>query len=78
MTPDSVSRALYAVYGDIVLAAPAARGFGLVAWVVPGLALVAGLAVVFFRLRHATVSAPTLPELDEIDQQRLDAELSRL
>jgi cytochrome c-type biogenesis protein CcmH/NrfF len=40
-----VLNALVAQYGQAILAAPPKHGFGLVAWVVPGLVLLLGIAV---------------------------------
>jgi cytochrome c-type biogenesis protein CcmH/NrfF len=40
-----VVNALVAQYGQAILAAPPKHGFGLVAWVVPGLVLLIGIAV---------------------------------
>jgi cytochrome c-type biogenesis protein CcmH len=39
-------------YGIQVLAAPPAEGFNLVAWILPGIALVAGLAIVALAVRR--------------------------
>jgi cytochrome c-type biogenesis protein CcmH len=39
------------VYGDSVLAAPPRRGFWLIAWLVPPLAIASGVVVVFFTVR---------------------------
>ena len=47
------------VYGDSVLAAPPREGFGLIAWLVPPLALAIGGVIVFFTIR-ALRKAPTL------------------
>src|SRR5512134_3531419 len=46
MTPDSVRALLFAAYGPEIQATPPASGFGLLAWLVPGLALVGGGVVV--------------------------------
>lgn len=40
-----VVNALVAQYGQAILAAPPKHGFGLVAWIVPGLVLLIGIAV---------------------------------
>ena len=65
-------------YGEALLAAPPPRGWGMVAWAVPGLAVfVAGVLVVVWLRRHRTTSAspsaPTAPA-----DPRLAAELDRL
>ena len=48
---------LIATYGDAVRAAPARRGFGLVAWIAPALGLLAAFAWLTRRLWRATRSA---------------------
>jgi cytochrome c-type biogenesis protein CcmH len=82
--PDSVKEQLYAAYGDEIRGVPRASGFGLLAWVIPGLALVVGGVVVLYRLRAGaglTRAAPT--EADDVslepdDQARLERELAQL
>lgn len=81
---DSVEQELLARYGEEILSAPRARGFGLAAYAIPMLAFVAGgvLVAIFLRRRTADVSpeagaseperaAPTDPELERL----LDEEL---
>ena len=79
---DAIRDALLATYGDEVRASPPARGFGLVAWVMPGLALaVAGLVVVLWlrrTTRHVTPPAAPRPALAPDAEARLEDELSRL
>ena len=50
----SVEEELYARYGDEILAAPRAEGFGLTASAIPIFAFAFGGAVVFFVLRRLT------------------------
>lgn len=82
ITPDSVQRLLYAVYGDELRASPPARGFGLLAWLAPGLALLGGCIGLFWWLRRPTGGprgpAPPTTPLDPDAQARLDRELTRL
>lgn len=73
---------LYATYGDVILGAPRARGFGLLAWIVPGVFLLAG---VWFIVRWARGSrarveagASASPELSPEDAERLEAALTDL
>jgi cytochrome c-type biogenesis protein CcmH len=53
-------------YGEEVLMAPPARGLGLLAWLVPGIALLAGLAIVGLALRSWLRREPAA--LDEDDE----------
>ncbi len=79
---EQVKAALVADFGPSVLAAPPVAGFGLVAWLMPalvvigGIALVVGLALAWRRRRSGTRSgAATIiePGLDA----RVDQELQR-
>jgi cytochrome c-type biogenesis protein CcmH len=73
-------------YGTTVIAAPTTTGFNRVAWIMPYLALVLGLATVYFVVRAWKMRpAPALadgispaagPELDRFrEQARKDTEL---
>ena len=70
---------LYAQYGDVILQAPKANGFGLAAYVIPaiGVALGAFVLVIFLRRQSAPSApppasfAPPDPELD----RRIDEEM---
>jgi cytochrome c-type biogenesis protein CcmH/NrfF len=80
-TEAQVKDALVAQFGQEVLAAPPARGFGLLAWVVPaavlaaGAALAAGLALAWSRRRGAAgATAPLTPDLEA----RIDDDLRRI
>jgi len=66
-------------FGPTVLATPAKSGFDLVAWLVPGIAILAGLCAVPFvarawAKRRAPVTAPA-PPLSADDADRLQREL---
>ena len=82
VSPESVRTWLRAEYGSQVDAVPLAKGFGLLAWIMPALALVGGAAVVVWWLRRrgrvpqrmAGASEP----LDAEAQARLDRELAEL
>jgi cytochrome c-type biogenesis protein CcmH len=80
--PDAIRDALLATYGDQVRASPPARGFGLLAWVIPGVGLVlAALAVVWWLRRTTRAAAPPggpPPALEPEAQARLEHELSQL
>jgi cytochrome c-type biogenesis protein CcmH/NrfF len=45
-SPEQIEAELYATFGDDIRAIPRARGFNLLAWVVPGLFFVLGVFVV--------------------------------
>jgi len=82
VSPDSVRTWLRAEYGSQVEAVPPAEGFGLLAWIMPALALVGGAAVVAWWLRrrgrvpdHGTGAAEPL---DPEAQARLEQELAEL
>jgi cytochrome c-type biogenesis protein CcmH len=77
---DQIKAALASQYGDRVLAAPKATGFGLAAYVVPVVAfLLAAAAVALgarrWRRRRTRTSAPPPP--DPRDSARLEADLGR-
>jgi len=78
---DEVEKKLYAEFGDVILQAPKASGFGLAAYVIPGLAFLVGGALVFAFLRRqsAATPAPSPPVAlvdPEIDRQ-IDEEMRR-
>lgn len=80
--PDSVRALLRAQYGSQIAAVPPAEGFGLLAWIMPALALFGGGAVVAWWL-HRRGGAPVaaggpLDALDPEAQARLDRELAEL
>jgi cytochrome c-type biogenesis protein CcmH len=83
MTKPQIERELVAQYGPAVLGKPPAHGFNLTVYVLPPAILIGGLillAAVLPRWRRRTkaratdVSSP--PQLDPVEAQRLDAELS--
>ena len=59
-------------HGDTLLALPPAEGKGLVAWVVPPIAVAAGLSLVLVALRRMRREQPTVELGDELtpDQKR--------
>jgi cytochrome c-type biogenesis protein CcmH len=79
---DRVKDALVADFGRDVLATPPKSGFDLIAWVVPGIAVLGGLAAIIVlvriwsRRRRAAVVA--VPALSDADAVRLQRELDEL
>jgi len=77
---DSVRALLFAVYGEQLMATPPARGFGLLAWLVPGLGLLGGGVAVLWWLRgrgRVPAEAPP-PPLAPDAEARLERELAGL
>jgi cytochrome c-type biogenesis protein CcmH len=83
-----IKATLVAEFGTGILAAPPARGFGLLAWLLPLAGLLgagAAVAAVAWRWRHASDPelAPAMPssngstQLDPALQRRLERELAR-
>lgn len=81
-TKDQIKRALVAQYGEAVLSAPKAKGFGLAAYLVPLLAILAAAGSLAFlwprwRRNSRQREAPPTPQpLPTADQQRLERELA--
>ncbi len=84
-TKDQVKQALVAQYGERVLAEPKDSGVDLVAWIVPGLAILLALAALIFAVPRwrgrktgaAAEPASAGPAMSAADSRRLDDELSR-
>jgi cytochrome c-type biogenesis protein CcmH/NrfF len=81
-TKEEIKDALVAEFGEEVLATPGDEGFDLVAWVVPGLAILLAGGAIFVGLRRwrraddrAAADAPA--ELGAEDAARLKADLER-
>jgi cytochrome c-type biogenesis protein CcmH len=79
---DEIKDALVAEFGESVLAVPDDEGFGLAAYVVPAIALLAAsaaIAVAAVRWRRRRPAARTAPgpAPDERDAERLEADLRR-
>lgn len=76
---DSIVEVVIAERGEIYRALPLARGRGLIAWVAPPLALLLGLAGIFFFLRGSLAPAP--PEargVTSAEADRVRAELEEM
>jgi cytochrome c-type biogenesis protein CcmH/NrfF len=80
-TKDQIKDALAAQYGDRVLAAPKAKGFGLTAYLVPIAAVLLGVAAIAFAVRRWRRRGPTTPATaaaaDPREAARLEADLTR-
>lgn len=75
---------LYAQFGDVILQAPKAQGFGIAAYVLPILALFAGGGIVWVFLRRQVAAGATTGEpalrtgpavLDPEIERRIDEEM---
>lgn len=67
-TPDEVKAYFVAKYGEWILLEPPPRGVNLLAYLLPGVALVGGLGVIWVALRRWTSRAPVHEErADEMD-----------
>lgn len=77
-TREQVMRELSTTYGDVIKSAPEQSGFGLLAWLVPGLAVfVAGLFVTaFVRRRRPPEPPPPSAPASADAASPLDAELA--
>jgi cytochrome c-type biogenesis protein CcmH len=76
--------ALVVEFGDGVLATPPKSGFDLIAWLVPGLAVLGGIVAIgllawtWSRRRPAAGGAEAAPPATPEEARRLDDELRRL
>ncbi len=80
---EDIKEELYAVFGDELRTIPRARGFGLLAWIVPGLAFLMGGWLILTWMGRTRPDghvppAPTSMDLDAATQARLDAEMKEL
>jgi cytochrome c-type biogenesis protein CcmH len=79
-TKTQIKDRLVAEYGDAILAAPPRKGFGLVAWWLPVVGILAAAVVVGIGARRwarAREPTPVGPPLDPALERRLDDELRR-
>jgi cytochrome c-type biogenesis protein CcmH len=79
-TKTQIKDRLVVEYGSAILAAPPHRGFGLVAWWLPVVGILAAavaVAVGARRWARARDPAPAGPPLDAASERRLDDELRR-
>jgi cytochrome c-type biogenesis protein CcmH len=79
-TKTEIKDRLVAEYGGAILAAPRREGFGLLAWWLPLVGIVAAAAIVgvgAWRWSRRRERAPEGPQLDPALERRLDDELAR-
>ena len=79
-TKTQIKDRLVAEYGNAILAAPPHKGFGLVAWWLPVIGILAAAMAVgigAWRWARAREPAPVGPPLDPAQERRLDDELRR-
>jgi cytochrome c-type biogenesis protein CcmH len=79
-TEDEIKDALVAEFGDGVLATPSKSGFGLLAWLVPLAAVLAGAIAVVLLVRSWSGRSPPSPPAPPVDPEldrRVDEELAR-
>lgn len=79
---EDVEAQLYEQFGDVILQAPKASGFGLAAYVTPviGIAVGALVLVIFLRRQAARTQAAPAPVATVVDPEldrRIDEEMSR-
>lgn len=82
-TKEQIIAGYVAQYGEIILAVPTKSGFNLMAWVIPPIAAVGGIALVYFAVtrwvrNHSGRSVEAAgPAIDEVDQERLNDEIRK-
>ncbi len=79
-TKSQIKNRLVTEYGDAILAAPEHKGFGLLAWWLPIVGILAAAVIVgagAWRWSRAREREPDGPRLDPALERRLDDELSR-
>lgn len=77
---EDVEKQLFLEFGEVILQAPKAQGFGLAAYVIPavGVALGAALVVIFLRRQQRTAAPAPVAMAPDPDLDRLiDEELRR-
>lgn len=80
LSEEEVLARFVAIYGERILAAPTTRGFNLLAWSVPPLALFAAALASFLWLRRRKAVAAAAPQThwDPAHVERLRAELAEM
>ncbi len=57
---DAIMESLVQSYGEVILASPPTRGFSLLAWLVPPLAIVLGVGALVFAVRNMRRGRPAI------------------
>ena len=77
-TPAQVRQYFVERYGDWILLAPPRRGFTLLVWLAPFVAVLVGVVIVALRLKGWTRRRrPTPPPIDPAMRERIQRELER-
>ena len=81
---DEIKNALVLEYGPEVLATPDTQGFDLIAWIIPGVGIAAGVLGLGFGIsrwrrsaRRAAAAGEAPAPLEAADETRLDSDLAR-
>lgn len=76
---DRILDHLESQWGDVIRATPPTEGAGLLAWLLPGLALAVGIVLVVWAVRSmARRRPPPPPPVSQSDRSRLEKELHEL
>jgi cytochrome c-type biogenesis protein CcmH len=85
LNADQIVSAFVGKYGKVILAAPPAEGFDLMAWILPFIVLLSGFVFVYWLIRVWLIRKPALapgttgtPEIPESYQKRIERELKDL
>jgi cytochrome c-type biogenesis protein CcmH/NrfF len=85
MNPEQIVKAFVAKYGKVILAAPPAEGFDMMAWTLPFIMLLLGFIVVYWLIKTWLNRKPLLAPsvggpgtIPESYQERIDRELKDL
>ena len=85
MDPEQIVKAFVAKYGKVILAAPPAEGFDMMAWTLPFIMLLIGFILVYWLIKTWLNRKPLLASnvgghrtIPENYQDRIDRELKDL
>ena len=85
LNADQIVSAFVDKYGKVILAAPPAEGFDLMAWILPFIVLLSGFVFVYWLIRVWLIRKPALAsgtagtsEIPESYQKRIERELKDL
>lgn len=81
-TKDQIIEAYVTQYGETILTVPRTTGFNLIAWIVPPLGLIGGIAIVYYAVtrwvRNRNEGPPEKDGqqlIDSVDEERLNEEM---